>query len=201
MPPRKKAASRAKKAVPQPDPEPEPPETVSKDVTPVDSEDEGAQSDQQYEEDEQNCPGSPLVDSEDKFNEKICDFFEDHTHFYDMTHTDYKNKQRRNFELSQFAAVLGHGWTADKVWRRFLSLRTDYGKLRGMVQKGKSGSGAVKWTPKQRWKLQRMQFLNPFMKGAGSATQDEMGKVSISQNVNCILCSVIPYLREEKFIF
>ena len=45
MPPRKKAVSRAKKAVRQPEPEPEPePETVSKDVTPADSEDEGAQS-------------------------------------------------------------------------------------------------------------------------------------------------------------
>ena len=101
-----------------------------------------------------------------------------------MSDERYKNKQRRNFELQEFAAVLGAGWTGEKVWRRFLSLRTDYGKLWTVIQKGKLGSAAPKFTAKQKWKLERMQFLDPYMKRADSSTaaEGEMGKVSISHN-------------------
>lgn len=181
MPP-KRGRKPKKAAVVQPDPEPHAEEES----------DGGDGGDGRGDEDDggESGPSSPSLSvtgegEEDVFNEKIADFFEGHSHFYDMTHQDYKNKQRRNFELAEFAAVLGHGWTADKVWRRFVSLRTDYGKLKGIVQKGKSGSGAPKWTPKQKWKLTRLQFLNPFIKrGSGpSGVEEEIGKVSISQNM------------------
>jgi len=123
-------------------------------------------------------------DGDDVINEKIADFFEQRTYFYDISSEDYKNKQRRNFELAEFAALLGRGWTGDRIWRRFLSLRTDYGKLRGIIQKGKSGRAPPMFTPKQKWKLARLTFLNPYMKrGSGfSCTEEELGKVSISQN-------------------
>jgi len=47
------------------------------------------------------------------FEEKIADFFEDHKHFYNMSSPDFKNKLRRNTELAELAAVLGHGWTGE----------------------------------------------------------------------------------------
>lgn len=142
--------------------------------------DEGAD-----EEEGSGRPDSPAshqsdLPEDDMWNEKIVDFIEDHPHFFDMALKDYKNKERRNFELSEFASVLGHGWTPDKIWKRFVSLRTEYGKLLAQVQKGKSGSGARKYTRKQQWKMTRLQFLNPHMKRGNAtacATEDEIGKV------------------------
>lgn len=203
MPPQKrgrKGAKPTKKTGKVADPPETQPETQAQDTDVEDSEPDPVDQDVPDVpdvQDEEDCHrseagGDSQPDAEDIFNEKIAEFFEDHPHFYNMTHNDYKNKQRRNFELKEFAAILGHGWTADKVWRRFVSLRTDYGKLKGVIQKAKSGSAAPKWTPKQKWKLQRLQFLNPFMKRGGgpSGIPEEMGKVSISQNQNCIFCTV-----------
>ncbi|XP_024126788.1 uncharacterized protein LOC112145660 [Oryzias melastigma] len=118
-----------------------------------------------------HCEEEPLIE------ERIVSFFEDRPHFYDLTHASYKNKQRRNFELAEFACVLGHGWTPEKLWKRFVSLRTDYGKLLKMIRQSKSGSGVKKLTPKQQWKLRRMQFLEPHRKNAAVCGEEELGNV------------------------
>ena len=47
-------------------------------------------------------------------------------------------------------------FAADSIWKRFLSIRTDLGKLKKL---GKSDQGAKKLTQPQRWKLQRYAFL------------------------------------------
>ncbi|XP_011472611.1 uncharacterized protein LOC101174338 [Oryzias latipes] len=123
--------------------------------------------------DERSSHGEEEPDVE----EKIVSFFKERPHFYDLTHASYKNKQRRNFELTEFASALGHGWTAEKLWKRFVSLRTDYGKLLKVIRKDKSNSGAKKLTPKQQWKLRRMQFLDPHRKKAGVDEEEELGNV------------------------
>lgn len=186
MPPKKKGgkgAKGSKKAARETSPEP-----ATGDPN-IQESDDGGYAEDEREDDQRSVSeagSESTVDTDQIFNEKIADFFEDHRHFYDMTHSDYKNKQRRNFELQEFAGVLGHDWTPDSIWKRFVSLRTDYGKLKALIQKGKSGSAPVKWTPKQKWKLQRLQFLNPYIKrGTGpSGIPEEMGKVSISQIIN-----------------
>ena len=43
--------------------------------------------------------------------ERIADFFEERAIVYDKGSPDYKNKQKRNVELSTFAAALGKGFT------------------------------------------------------------------------------------------
>lgn len=52
-------------------------------------------------------------------------------------------------------------FAADSIWKRFVSIRTDLGKLK---KQGKSGQGAKKLTQLQRWKLQRYAFLEAHMK-------------------------------------
>ena len=39
--------------------------------------------------------------------EKIASFFEDRPYFYDLSHPQYKNKQKKNAELQAFAPKLG----------------------------------------------------------------------------------------------
>jgi len=72
------------------------------------------------------------------------------------------------------------------VWTRFKSIRTDYGKLKRELKEGKSGSGAKKLTPLQKWKVKRYSFLDAYIKVR--ASEDQLGKVSISQDnlfLNC----------------
>ena len=117
-----------------------------------------------------------------QMDEKICEFFEQNSFFYDLTHESYKDRKRRDVVLAELAAGLGSNWTGDTVWKRFKSLRTDYGKIKALQKKGKSGSGAKKFTRKQQWKLRALQFLDPYSrKGVGNSEETELGQVSSCQ--------------------
>lgn len=129
-------------------------------------------SDIEEENDKETSKGAEQID------EKICDFFEQNSFFYDLTHESYKDKKRRDSTLAEFASALGSGWTGDKIWSRFKSLRTDYGKIKAQLKKGKSGSGAKKLTQKQQWKLRAFQFLEPYSRKGACDTQDtELGQI------------------------
>jgi len=201
MPPKgAKAPKKSKKTKKRQDPEPEQPESdaegTAEGTAPQEGDGDGADS---ASDDSPTRPRreprgvSPsLAEGDDDRDEKIVEFFADRSYFYDISHEHYKNKPRRNFELDEFAAVLGPGWTRDRVWTRFTSMRTDYGKMKALIAKGKSGQAPIKWTPKQRWKLANLQFLNPYIKrGGSSGPEEEMGQVSTSQNKTEYKCSIM----------
>lgn len=78
------------------------------------------------------------------------------------------------------------------MWTRFKSIRTDIGKLKKDLKKGKSGSGSKPLTPLQQWKLKRYAFLEAFIKVRAS---DEIGKVSISQNNSVTIYALCCYVH------
>ena len=61
--------------------------------------------------------------------------------------------------------------------RRFRSNRTDHLKIRTAVRKGKSGSGRVKLTAKQQFKLTRYAFLDEYQAPRGGG--ETLGTVRI----------------------
>ena len=65
---------------------------------------------------------------------------------------------------------------AEKLFRKWTNWQSDYGKLRRGVD-NKSGQGSVKYTNLQKWKLQRLAFLAPFIVQR-SGEGIEMGGVS-----------------------
>ena len=73
---------------------------------------------------------------------------------------------------------------ADKIYKRFRNIRTDYHKLRERQAKGKSGAGISKpFTPLQQWKLKRFAFLQPYYRGNKKITSSQvLGSVSISND-------------------
>ena len=164
-------------------PEPEPPSTSEEEDD--DEEDRDRDEDDEAADDDDDDQSSQKKSSRERekvdIEEVLCRFFEARTYFYDLADERYKDKLGRQTELEQLALELGPGWTGDNAWKRFVSLRTDYGKLRQQLRKGKSGSGAIRLTVKQKWKLSRLSFLDPFMRKSGAGT-DEMGKVSICQD-------------------
>ncbi|KAJ8255321.1 hypothetical protein GJAV_G00203540 [Gymnothorax javanicus] len=107
--------------------------------------------------------------------EKIASFFEERPFFYDEAHEDYKNKDRRNAELAEFATVIGSD--AGTVWKRFASNRTDYRKLKNL-ESSESGQGAKKLTNLQKFKLTRYKFLDAHIMPRGYS--EEMEEVASS---------------------
>lgn len=75
-----------------------------------------------------------------QMDEKICEFFEQNSFFYDLTHESYKDRKRRDVVLAEFAAGLGSDWAGDTVWKRFKSLQT-MGSLKPYRRKGRAGPG------------------------------------------------------------
>ena len=73
---------------------------------------------------------------------------------------------------------------AKDVMTRFISIRTDYGKLKNTKLSTKSGQAAKKLTTLQQWKLQRFQFLDTHILPRTSTS--EMGKVSTGFYFICV---------------
>ena len=69
---------------------------------------------------------------------------------------------------------------AQKVQKRFTNNRTDHFKLCNAHKQGKSGAGAKRMTPLQKFKLEAYTFLQSFYKPR-TASQT-MGRVSILQD-------------------
>lgn len=82
---------------------------------------------------------------------------------------------------------------ADRIYKRFRNIRTDYQKLREREAKGKSGSGSSKpFTPLQQWKLTRYAFLQPFYRGNKRLTSSQvLGSVSICKALSVFLLLVM----------
>ena len=77
---------------------------------------------------------------------------------------------------------------ADKIYKRFRNIRTDYQKLREREAKGKSGSGSSKpFTPLQQWKLTRYAFLQPFYRDKRLTSSQVLGSVSICKAFSVFL--------------
>ena len=64
------------------------------------------------------------------------------------------------------------GW-ADKIFKRFAHLRTDYNKIANRGKVGKSGSGKQKGiTALQKWKPERYSFLQHYYKQGHKAAKE-----------------------------
>ena len=65
---------------------------------------------------------------------------------------------------------------ADKIFKRFTHLRTDYHKIATRGKLGRSGSGKLKGlTALQKWKSERYSFLQPYYKQGQKAAKESQG--------------------------
>ncbi|XP_019647977.1 PREDICTED: uncharacterized protein LOC109488220 isoform X2 [Branchiostoma belcheri] len=133
------------------------------------------QDSEPYPSNQQTPQSSQKVAISEEQDDLIASFLESHPAFYDVSHTDYKNKGKKNAWLRNAAPAIG--LTSKQILTRFRTMRTDYFKLKRKVAE-RAARGRHKITPLQEFKLRRYKFLDAHYRGRDKTSSSALGSVN-----------------------
>lgn len=101
----------------------------------------------------------------DEKEDSLIDIWQQHPCLYDISSKSYSNRNEKQKATNEIAEKLCT--TAVNIAKRLTSLRTQYARL---IKPLPSGSGTVVKTTRQKWILEKMDFLKPHVKKRDSLT-------------------------------